>query len=103
MIIKQQCINHSFDIHSFTNSELSRPHVPELARDLIKQLLRTDPAERLGLDAVLKHPFVEKFFCEGGVGREAGPKGEAAAEGKKVLGSDLVVLGTDQVIVYIVT
>jgi serine/threonine protein kinase len=38
------------------------PVVSGLARDLIQKLLRTNPKERISLDKILAHPWIEKYM-----------------------------------------
>ena len=41
--------------------EFASPHwdpISDMAKDLIKKLLHVDPAERIGADAILAHPWV---------------------------------------------
>lgn len=43
--------------YQWPTSETIHNHVPEEAKDLVAALLRPNPADRLGLDEVVSHPF----------------------------------------------
>lgn len=40
------------------------PSVSESAQDLIKKMLEIDPEKRIGMNQVLKHPWLKKTFLE---------------------------------------
>ncbi len=61
-----------------------------VATDLVKKLLKIDPAERLSLEAMLEHPFFEKNeplrpITASVIGKKIDPQGEIQKGDYKVI------------------